>query len=205
MVVPPVAEAPPAVPVVPPLGSVVLLLPQAKTQEATPNTRTSDPTLFFIMKSLTETEGSRARRSSQEAFSPPDLDGAERLQTHGLVMSKGHPPDKTGHRRSQKKDEGRRLERETESHGGKGPPTPGCPQDASSVGPVHEVPRGQEVKVHAKAYGHNHGAKSLARAWTRQEPGDWSPMRPAVHRFRWVQHASRPPRPPAQTMLRDVE
>jgi hypothetical protein len=75
-VLPPVAEAPPAAPVVPPVGfgNIWLsLLLQDQTQETTPNTRTSDPTLFFNMKSLIvqsiiQPEASRARRSSQEAF-----------------------------------------------------------------------------------------------------------------------------------------
>ena len=54
-VLPPVAEAPPAAPRVPPVGfgSVWLsLLLQDQTQEAIPSTKTSDPTLFFNMKSL---------------------------------------------------------------------------------------------------------------------------------------------------------
>ena len=51
LALPPVAEAPPVLPVVPPVdvASVELPLPQAQTQEATQNTRTSDPTLFFNM------------------------------------------------------------------------------------------------------------------------------------------------------------
>jgi len=75
-VLPPVAEAPPVV-VVPPVAAAsrsicVSLLLQEQTQETTPNTRSSDPTLFFNMKSLIvqsiiQTEASRARRSSQEA------------------------------------------------------------------------------------------------------------------------------------------
>jgi hypothetical protein len=75
-VLPPVAEAPP-VAVVPPVTAAsrsicVSLLLQEQTQETTPNTRNSDPTLFFNMKSLIvqsiiQAEASRARRSSQEA------------------------------------------------------------------------------------------------------------------------------------------
>ena len=65
---PPVAEAPPAVVVPPVAEAVVAPLPQDQTQEATPNTRTSDPTLFFNMQHLTEPEASRARRSSQGLF-----------------------------------------------------------------------------------------------------------------------------------------
>jgi hypothetical protein len=57
-VAPPAAEAPPAVLVVPPVDvSPVLLLPQDQTQEATPNTKTSSPTLFLNMLSLTEIKG----------------------------------------------------------------------------------------------------------------------------------------------------
>jgi hypothetical protein len=58
-VVPPVAEAPPVVPSAPPVDLAPVLRPlllQDHTQEATPNTRTSDPTLFFDMRSLTETD-----------------------------------------------------------------------------------------------------------------------------------------------------
>jgi hypothetical protein len=64
-----VPQAPPVAPVppVPPVGPVVLPLPQAKTQEATPNTRTSDPTLFNML-SLTEIQASPSRHSPQEAF-----------------------------------------------------------------------------------------------------------------------------------------
>ena len=159
--VPPVAVVPPAA-VVPPVP-VVLPLPQAKTQEATPNTRTSDPTLFFIMESLTENEGSRARRSSQGASSPADPDGAERLQERFSTSGKGEPPGKTGHRRSKKRSEGRRLERETEPQSDKWPPTPRCPQYARSVGPVHEVPRGQEIQVDANAHGHEYSAKGTLK------------------------------------------
>ena len=55
-VLPPVAEAPPVV-VVPPVTAAsrsicVSLLLQEQTQEATANTKTSDPTLFFNMQSL---------------------------------------------------------------------------------------------------------------------------------------------------------
>ena len=55
-VLPPVAEAPPVV-VVPPVAAAsrsicVSLLLQEQTQETTPNTRNSDPTLFFNMQSL---------------------------------------------------------------------------------------------------------------------------------------------------------
>jgi hypothetical protein len=55
-VLPPVAETPPVV-VVPPVTAAsrsicVSLLLQEQTQETTPNTRTSDPTLFFNMQSL---------------------------------------------------------------------------------------------------------------------------------------------------------
>jgi hypothetical protein len=57
-----VADAP-QVPPVPPLPP----LPQDKTQEAAPNTRTSDPTLFNMLF-LSEIQGSRSRHSPQEAF-----------------------------------------------------------------------------------------------------------------------------------------
>jgi hypothetical protein len=59
------------VPGVAQVAPVVLPLPQAKTPEATPNTRTSDPTLFNML-SLTETQVSPSRHSPQEAF-PGDL------------------------------------------------------------------------------------------------------------------------------------
>jgi hypothetical protein len=66
-VVPPVAEAP--LPVLPPveIAAVWLSLLQDQTQQATPNTRTSCPMLFFNMQFLTEIEVTRARHSSQEA------------------------------------------------------------------------------------------------------------------------------------------
>ena len=83
-VVPPVAEAP--VPPVPPgVPPGVLPLPQAKTQEATPNTRTSDPTLFLNMQFLTENEVSRARRSSQDAFSGDQEDDRGVSKLRGLA------------------------------------------------------------------------------------------------------------------------
>jgi hypothetical protein len=76
---PPVALVPPVAPVVPPAGApaagvppagvpaAVPPLPQAQTEETTPNTRTNDPT-FFSMLSLLKIQASPSRHSSQEAF-----------------------------------------------------------------------------------------------------------------------------------------